>query len=95
MVSFATLMKPHATSSTLRLFPVSALMSLESCSSAKREASTSSASFSLSPKIFGKCSGRRRPRTKFASVIAGGPFFLAKEEWSTLVGEFNIGMTDR
>lgn len=73
LVSLAILMKPQATSSTLMFFPVSALTALASVWSADLDASTSSGSFAFGPKIFGKYSGRRRPKTRLASVMAGGP----------------------
>ena len=39
-------------------------------------ASMSRGSSSFGPKIFGKYSGNKRPRTRLASVIVRGPPFL-------------------
>ena len=52
--------------------------------SACLEASASRGCFSSSPKMEGKKSGRMRPSTRLASVIAGNPFFLQQEEKAPL-----------
>lgn len=74
--------------------PVSALISFARISRAFREASMSRTSFSLAPKILGKYSGSSRPRTRFASVIAGGPFFLRVTTDKVIVLEWRRGGMD-
>ena len=46
-------------------------------------ASASRGCFSSSPKMEGKKSGRMRPSTRLASVIAGNPFFLQGQQPQT------------